>query len=156
MPTSVQEIQIGSKSIGLWTIHLLRLKILNMHRSKQDFFPTPRQVINEIKMHYSHSNMIRTSNLFFGCFLAFSFRTSIQKPPPEPWRLQHFPPYPSAYSRKISWPIPREWERKLYVNCHLAKTNTFFFSSVDRCETMHAYVPDKFENTHKKTKLQRR
>ena len=80
----------------------LGFEILNMHRSRRDFFPPSRKAINEIKIHYLHLNSITTCNLIFGCFLIFSFYTSLQNYPPShtwgPWRLHHFSPY---LSRKI-------------------------------------------------------
>ena len=127
-----------------------RLKILNVHTSKQEFFPTSRQVINKIKIHYLYSSTIRTSNLFFGCFLTFSFQTSVQ----------NFPTI--TYSRAVTAPtfspiplylcsenILTKREGKKIGNCRLAKTNTIFIhQSTGARRYMYAYAPDKFENTH--------
>ena len=48
-------------------LFILGFKILNMHRSRQDFFPTLRKAINEIKIYYLHINSITICNLNFGC-----------------------------------------------------------------------------------------
>ena len=65
-----------------------------MHRSRRDFFPTSRKAIDRIKIHYWHLNSVTIWNLIFGCFLIFSFHTSLQNYPTSrtrgPWWLQHF------------------------------------------------------------------
>ena len=73
----------------------LKLKKLNVHiYQSRTFFKHVERGCNKIKIQYLHLKTIRTSNFVFGCFLTFSFHTSLQNFPHHV--LQHFCP-------QISW-----------------------------------------------------